>query len=289
MYTCSGQPLHLNGGVAELGYLGGLRVDSRHRHRLRVLRDGYDSIRRLSPEPHPELWYTAIATENLPARRLLEANLRGMPRYRAVNDMLTLALPGARGRRHGLWRPALPGEMENLCRFYNRHAGSYQFSPVLTPERAARTGAFFHVLDGNDGLRAVMALWNQQHYKQIVARAYRQPLKTLLPLYNLHARLARKTALPPVGQTLDQTFLAFLSVDSGTENKLPSLIEDALAICPTAVLTLGLHADHAWLDALVRPFRAATYRTRLYTVGFKDSGKEIRLDGRPAQPEAALL
>ncbi|MDR2111546.1 MAG: hypothetical protein LBQ62_00330 [Candidatus Accumulibacter sp.] len=286
MYTCSEQPVHLNGRASELGYLGGLRVAPRHRHRLRILRDGYASLRRFSPKRRPEFWYTAIATENTPARRLLEANLHGMPRYRPVNDLFTLALPAARGRRRGWWRAAGPGEMAGLCRFYNRHARRHQFSPVLTPERAARTGALFHVLDGNAGVQASMALWNQQHYKQVAASAYRPPLGTLLPLYNLYARLARRPLLPPVGQTLDQTWLAFLAVAPGMENEAFPLLEDALAICPTAVLTLGLHAGHAWLGPLARPFCAAVYRTCIYTVDF---GEAAELDGRPAQPEAALL
>ena len=286
MYTCSDQPVHLNGLETELGYLGGLRVVPRYRHRLRVLQDGYASIRSFSPRRNTELWYTAIATENEQARRLLEANLRGMPRYRAMNEMITLALPSARGRKHGLWRQAALDEMESVCHCYNRHACGYQFSPTLTPERALRTGAVFHLITGKDGPQAVMALWNQQSYKQVMACAYRRPLGTLLPLYNLFARLTRRVPLPPIGQTLDQTYLAFLAVVPELENRASVLIEDALAICPTAVLTLGLHANHAWLDQLIPSLRPTTYRTCIYAVDF---GETVELDGRPAQPEVALL
>lgn len=286
MYTCSDQHVHLNGLETELGYLGGLRVVSRYRHRLRILQDGYASIRSFSPRRDTELWYTAIATENEQARRLLEANLRGMPRYRAMNEMITLALPSARGRKHGLWRQAALDEMKSVCHCYNRHACGYQFSPTLTPERALRTGAVFHVIDGTEGPQAVMALWNQQPYKQVVACSYRRPLETLLPLYNLYARLARKVPLPLVGQAFDQTYLAFLAVAPELENQANVLVEDALAICPTAVLTLGLHAGHAWLDQLISSFRPATYRTCIYAVDF---GETVELDGRPAQPEVALL
>lgn len=286
MYSCADQPVHLNGCATELGYLGSLRVAPRYRHRLRILQDGYASIRAFSPTRDPELWYTAIASQNLRARRLLEANLRGMPRYRAINEMVTMALPTARGRRHGLWRPAAPKEIESLCGFYNHHAHRYQFSPVLTPERAIGTLARFHVLDSGDGPSAIMALWNQQSYKQVIACAYRQPLGALLPIYNLYARLAGRVVLPPVGQALDQTYLAFLAMAPELESEASPLIEDALAICPTAVLTLGLHAGHAWLEPLTRSFRPTTYRTCIYAVDF---GETVELDSRPAQPEVALL
>lgn len=286
MFSCSEQPVHLNGEAVTLGYLGGLRVSPGYRHRLRVLRNGYASILSLGPERTPELWYTAIASGNETARRLLEANLPGMPRYRPTNDLLTLALPVSRGRRHHFWRPATPAEMESLCSFYNLHAHKLQFAPVLSPERALKTGATFHVVTEGDKLLAVMALWDQRAYKQVVACAYRQPLGTLLPAYNLYARLARKVALPRVGQVLEQTSLAFLAVDPELEERIAPLMEDALALCPTAVMSFGLHAGHPWLDRLTRSFRPATYRTRIYAVDF---GAAPALDERAAQPEVALL
>lgn len=286
MYACSDHPVRLNGNEVELGYLGSLRVAPQFRHRLSILRDGYASIQKFSPKRHAELWYTAIASENRPARRLLERNLKGMPRYRAINEMVTLALPKARGRKLGLWRRASPDETASLCRFYNHHALGYQLSPVLTPERAAQTGAHFHIAEDKSGLNAVMALWNQQPYKQVMASAYRQPLGLLLPLYNLYAHLAKRVALPPIGKPLDHTYLAFLAVAPTAEENVSALVADALALCPTPVLSLGLHADHRWLAPLIRSFRPATYRTCLYTVDF---GEAFELDGRPAQPEVALL
>lgn len=297
MYTCSEQAVHLNGAATELAYLGGLRVVPRYRHRLSVLRQGYASLERLSPGGRRGLCYTAIACDNLPARRILEAGLRDMPRYRPLNDFVTLALPKSRGRRLGLWRPARlddADEMAALCRCYNQQAARYQFSPVLTPERAAQTGAQFYLLDTNLGqAQAVMALWPQQAYKQVRAQAYRPPLGWLLPLYNAYARLMRRIPLPAVGQPLDQTYLAFfaLAPESGPAPlNLTEVLADALALCPTAVLTLGLHADHPWLKRLEAVFRPARYRTRIYAVDFPSSGLDSpQLDSRPAQPEVALL
>jgi hypothetical protein len=286
MYTCSEQQVHLNGAATELGYIGALRVNPSYRHRLRILRDGYASIRTLSPPQLPQLWYTAVASENLVARRLLEANLRGMPRYWSSNELVTMAFPRARSQRRFLWRPVLSGELGKLCSFYNERAAQYQFSPVLTPEIAARTGASFFAIEQNGVLKACMALWNQQSYKQVVACAYRRPLNWLLPLYNTYARLARRVSLPRVGQALDMSNLAFLAVSPSLDREIESLIEDALAISPTTVLTLGLHAQHPWLATLIKSCRPATYRTNIYGVSFDES---TPLDGRPAQPEVAVL
>jgi hypothetical protein len=287
MYTCSEQPVHLNGRPVELGYIGALRVAPSYRNRLRILRDGYSTIRKLSSPGHSQLWYTAIASENRVARRLLEANINGMPHYWATNELITLALPKARGKQHALWEPVrIDAELQALCRFYNDQAASFQFSPVLTPAVAARTGASFYAVRHEGEIKACMALWNQQHYKQVVARDYRPPLDRFRPLYNAYARLTRRVSLPPPNAALDMANLAFLMIAPPFDHHIEALIEDALAINTSAVLTLGLHERHPWLNALKRAFRPQAYRTCIYAVNFESS---ITLDGRPAQPEVAVL
>ncbi|MFZ2268289.1 MAG: hypothetical protein WAV95_11995 [Azonexus sp.] len=286
MYNCAEQPVHVDGQPGETSYLGALRVAPAYRHRLRVLRDGYASIRRLSPQPAADLWYTAVASENRPARRLLEAGLRGMPHYEPLNELVTLALPSGRGRRHGFWQAVTEDRLDGLCRFYNEQARAWQFSPALTPEIACRSGAGFHVVERDGAIVASMALWNQQAYKQVVACAYRWPLGPLLPAYNLYARCAGRLPLPPVGRPLDQSALAFFAVAPVLADAVPELIEDALARCPTAALSFALHAGHPWLAGLLRHFRPATYRSWIYAVSF---AAPASLDGRPAQPEAAVL
>ncbi len=286
MYACSEQPQFLNGAPAQLGYLGALRVTPGYRNRLSILRSGYASLREFAPPDNPGFWYTTIAEENLAARRILEANLRGMPNYRPINRLVTLALPKARAKRHDLWQPVLPEGMARWCDFHNRHARQYQFAPLLTPSNAAATGASFFAVERHGEPLACMALWNQQSYKQIVASAYRNPLGALLPAYNAYARLTRRVSLPRVGQSLDLAYLAFLAVSPALEPQLTALLEDALFLNPAAVLSLGLHDGHPQLARLTRTFRPAIYRIWIYTVDF---GTPLNLDGRAAQPEVAVL
>lgn len=285
MYSCAEQRLHANGEAVTVGYLGALRVQPEFRNRLRILREGYASIPRLNPLANPTHWYTSIASENAVARRLLEANLPGMPRYHVSNEMVTLALPKSRGVRRHLWHPLEPSDLEHLCEFYNQHACGYQFSPALTPEIAGRTGADFFKIEQDGALVACMALWRQD-YKQVVARAYRTPMAIFRPVYNVYARVARRVALPRLGEALEQTNLAFLAAAPTLDVTPRALVEDALARCATQTLTLGLWSGHPWLDALVSTFRPWTYRTQIYTVRFDEGAS---LDGRPAQPEVALL
>lgn len=286
MYACSEQNVHLNGVPVELGYLGSLRVSQSHRHKLRILREGFASVGKFSKALAPALWYTAIATENHRARRLLEANLPGMPRYQYTNEMVTLALSRARGTPKGYWRAMREDEHEKVSDFYNRHASRYQFSPALSAEIVRNCGADFFVAERQGQVCACMAMWNQNSYKQVVARGYRQPLAALLPIYNAYARISRRIQLPKVGRTFDHTCFAFLAVAPALEQEIVGLLRNALALCPTAAMTFGLHSGHRWLIPLHRAFRPLTYTTRVYAVSFEGG---IELDARPAQPEVAVL
>ena len=286
MYSCAEHHVHIDGQPTTLGYLGGLRVNPAYRHRLRVLREGYASIRALSGVRNPSLWYTSVAAENAPARRLLEAGLPGLPRYVALGELVTLALPRERGRRLGLWRRPKASEIDSLCALHSMSAARYQLSPVLTPEWINSSRVDFLVRGGSDRITACSALWNQQAYKQVVARAYRWPLATGLPLYNAWARLTRRITLPPLNQPLDQCFLAFFASDTEDAREVVLLVRDALANCPSAVLTLGLHGTHPALPALLRAFRPASYRTIIYAVCFD---QPPQWGSRPVQPEVAIL
>lgn len=286
MCTSAEHRVHLNGIETELGYLGALRVNQTYRHKLRVLQGGFAAVRALYPEDESFLWYTAVAEENTVARRLLEANLRGMPSYRLTNHLVSLALSSAQGRRRQLWRPAIADDLAALCCFYNEQAASVQFSPVLTPERARNTGADFYVLERDKTIMACMALWNQQSYKQVVANHYYWPLGTLLPLYNAYARLTRRMVLPPVGQPLDLSYLAFFATAPHMEHEWIALVEDALSLASTAAVTLALHEQHPSLERLRQRFKPVIYRSGIYSVNF---GPPPLLDGRAAQPEVAVL
>lgn len=286
MYLCAEHPVHINGHSERFGYLGGLRVNPAYRHRRHVLRDGYASIRSLSGITNPDLWYTSVATENSSARRLLEAGLKDLPTYVAQGEMVTMAISRARGKRLGLWRRPCTDEIDSLCELYNASAARFQLSPELTPPRIMSTGADFFVHDVAGEPRACVALWDQQAYKQIVVRDYRQPLSTLLPLYNLWALLARRVALPNLNQPLDQAFLAFFAPGTDDIDETIALIRDALALSSRAVLTLGFHAAHPALPELLRVFRPVIYRTIVYAVCF---AQPPQWDGRPVQPEIAIL
>ena len=266
VYIASVLDAHVDGHPQRLGYLGGLRVKAQHRRRIRHLRDGYASVPALAREAVP-WWFTTIGAENVVARRLLEAGVRGLPEYHFRGEYVTYALPTSRGRRRGIWRRGADVAL------HNRLAAQFQCSPVLSDDLVRRAGNFF-VCDGG-----VAALWDQRAFKRIVAARYRTP--SLIPLYNAYAKLFRRVPLPREGGALNHTFIAFFAMQTPTVEG----IEDLLWHCTTPVATIGMHAENPLRD-IVQRFKPMSARSRVYAVAFDGS---VPPNGRPAQPEAALL
>ena len=309
IYTASVLAAHVDGRPARLGYLGGLRVKPQFRRRIRHLREGYASVPALAREAVP-WWFTTIGADNVVARRLLESGVRGLPPYHFRGEYETFALPVSRGKRRGIWQrldgpspgasrhplPAARGEgrspvrmasallpacgetvpegrMRGAIALHNALAAQFQCSPVLDEDLVRCAGRFF-VCDGG-----VAALWDQRAFKRIVARRYRRP--SLVAPYNAYARLFRRIPLPRQGEALQQTFIAFFA----TERPTVEAMEDLLSHCQTPVATIGMHAGNP-LREIVRRFKPMSTRSRVYAVSFDGS---VPPNGRPAQPEAALL
>jgi hypothetical protein len=282
MYSASVMPVHVDGRPERLGYLSGLRVNPVYRRRIRYLRDGYSSIRRLAPVAGSlPWWFTVVASENTTARRLLESGLPGFPTYDLQGEYVTFAVATARGKRRNLWRRAVADDVAHIMAFHNEHAARLQCSPVLSEEHVRRIGVDrFFVCDGG-----VAALWDQRTFKQIVARGYRRPLRRALPLYNLYARLFRRIPLPREGGELEQTFIAFLALAEPAASNARALLEDLLSHCETPAASLGLHAKHPLIE-VVESLKPLPYPACVYAVTFEGAPPS---SDRPMQPEAALL
>lgn len=266
MYQCSEQMLFVNGQATSVGYLGGLRVKPEYRGRLPVLKRGYESVTQLSRNQNIKYWYTSIASDNQAALRVLEANLKGMPKYHFLGELATLAVAVSRQKSLNLWQLAHPEEMMSICDFYHTQVNQYQLAPVLSPALLAKINIPFYVYRKNGEIQAVMGLWNQQAFKQVVAQRYASPLNLLRPFYNAFAHLTKRVPLPAKNQVLDQVFLSFFALKD--QSLLVDLIRDALCHCSSKVMTFSVDAKLLRLPEIKKVFAPEIYQTRLYEVCF---------------------
>lgn len=279
MYTCTQYPILVSGQKTDTGYLSSFRVNRAYRGKFRYIKAGYASIPDLAPSPSG-YWFTCIANENKPARRLLEAGVRGLPVYKAIGDIVTIAIPRSRSHKHGLWRPVQEAEIPQLCAFYNSGISGSALAHRLTEKIVRRNMGSFYVHSEDSIIKSCMAVIDQRRHKQCVAKAYKFPLNALLPLYNLYARLFKKVELPRVGDSLQQVFIGYFMCQDGT---VVQLLEDALSLIPTEVCAITLDARDCKLGTIRKHFSPAEYAAKVYLVGFNElpdvGGGNIHVNG----------
>ena len=291
-------PVHVNGNVVTGGYLGQLRVRPEFRNRFRAIRNAYQALKVISQsQGDTPIWFTSIASQNLAAKRLLEANLKHMPAYQPVGEMITMALSATGGTGRNVMRAAERADIPALTAFYNQSARRYQYSPALSE-------AWLGSLDGRHGLslddfwvlkdrgtiRACFALWDQRKLKQSVVRGYRFPLALLRRPYNALARLTRRVTLPPVGEPISYLFVAFLGFEGNAQSDRRIVIDSARALVKARnapIAMLGVSAQSDMVDEL-RSVPKVTYHTTIESVTWPEDAA-VPLDGRMVQPEIAIL
>jgi hypothetical protein len=300
MYTCRVLPVHVNGQPERVSYLGGLRVSPKHRNRFHIVRNGFKSINKLvSAKGTVPYRFTSVACENTVARRLLEARLPGMPVYSNVGELATLALSSTLGRKNkNLLRRATAADIPALVEFVNNHNRAYQFSTFLTEAWLHQTSRargidisdFWVLMDTRD-IRACIAVWDQRTFKQTVVRSYSSLLRFARRGYNLWAAITNRVPLPAVGQTLDQAYMSFVAIDETALDDCVEVIREGLDRVRdngARVGVLGLSSDNPMYARIIAALPAHVYRTCIETVSWPNEPAPI-LDGRPPQPEVALL
>ena len=298
MCEWSARESFIDGTPRLLAYLGALRIAPRYRHRLGVLKGGFEAVRRLlhygAATPYA---LTAIAAGNTSALRLLGANLSGMPMYRRLEAFSTFALrprPAARSDQVECARADdLPAIAVRLARSYRQ----YQFAPVwhardlADPARCPglRPEDFLIVRRG-PGIAACVALWDQSACKQTIVSGYAGRLGWVRPLVNLAAPLMKMPRLPKAGEPLRQVYLSHLAVENDDAPLFRALIDAALAEvhrrCFELAL-LGLAARHPLAKVLGRSYRPREYRAVLHLVHWSD-GREAADVPAPRLPHVEI-
>jgi hypothetical protein len=291
----------VNGGVSRVGYLGQLRIDPRFRTRRALLDAGFEFCRRSQGSL---LHLASVVADNAPARRLLSRKTAGWPRFDALDTLVTLAIPSKRRLSKGM--PAgvelQRGSRERLGEIVDclqRNGRRYQFFPRWksehfdSPRTRGLTPADFTLAIRGGQVIGCVACWDQRAFKQAVVRGYSGTLGRWRPILNALGPLVRMPRLPPAGNALQFSYLSHVAVDDDDEPTLIALVDAACVRARASGLeyiALGLPARSAALGAVTRAFAHRRYESLLYAVCWPEGEALVAsLDGRPANPELALL
>lgn len=221
---------HCGGEGHRVGVLGGMRSA------LTVLprgatREMYRLLRGDRDPSDPDWDLTAILEGNLRARRLLEAGLPWLPRYRLVRRMVTLSFrSGATG-----------GEVASAPRAVEVPVGSPAAAAEVVRDPARNT----------------------------TVEGYVPWMDKIRPVLDRALRLAGRPGLPPVGTVLAEAFATRTVWTPGDRAGLAGLagsIRKAAREAGAEIVHWGLPADHPDLAWLARHLRAWKTSSRVYQV-----------------------
>jgi hypothetical protein len=288
----------VNGREQPIGYLGQLRVDAPHRGRWFVPR-GFRFLHELHADGRTSAYLTTIVEGNPAATGVLVNHPRpGMPRYRFVDRLHTLALMTRRGKPTRNVRAASNEDLPEIVKFLRAEGPRRQFFPALSVDdfatdvmRGLRIEDFL-LATHKGALAGVCALWDQSGYKQTVVDRYDSLLSRLRPLYNLAAPTLRRPPLPPPGSALRTAHASFLVVKNDDRVVLDALLGAARAAAHERgmdYLVAGFSERDPQLSR-ARRFAHIPYRSDIYTVAWDDGADfHDRLDGRPCYLDPATL
>ena len=305
-------------GVEEsVAYLGSLRVHPDYRHKIRFLKEGFHSIEKLIPNSTTlPFCITSIASENHKARRLLESNTKGMPKYHCIAQMNTYAfatnggiLPPYEVQIDGCCRvgvshhhihnttndsrlqQATKEHIPHIVTFHNTLAKEYNLSPVLETtwleqldgSKGLTIEDFYLLRDDDGAIEAMYALWDQRKIKQTVIKGYKTPLNKLRPLYNLYAKAFGHLTLPKEGTALEQIYISFFLCNFSDRERQLQLLQIAsshIKARGASVAVIGLDSRDPLCELIDDRLKARCYRTNIDAVFLgEDMWEDYRSEG----------
>lgn len=285
----------VDGAPVRGAYLSSWKVDRAWRGRPEILVDAFAFVETLQREElHADFFFSAIIEGNIPALRRLETPREGFPRFRRVDDLVTVILPTRSAQRDSLLVPADP---EALA-FRDARLRRFQFTsdwsaPELSSLQASGPDTPL-CLRQNNKITACAAIWDQRDKRQSIVRGYSRFLGTVRAAYNFTTAFSHRPTLPNVGSPLElASVCGFALAKDDPETAVTFLDALRRSGCREAgvkLLGLTLSVRHPAIPAILKKLKPWSYRSRFYRVKLGDARISNAIDSdRLTQPEAALL
>lgn len=305
LYEMREYPVFFEGKPEQAVYLGLLRVAEAFRNRIGLLEHGFFSLRYFADRLDlANNFYTSIAVDNHPARRLLEAGLSCLPRYIPQGTLHTLLLSTGLAQQFPnlpspyAITPANPDDAAELAALLTANTQGWNYATALTVQslttlvsaRASFSFSDIAILRHNGLAVGCAGVWDQRAYRQQQIQGYASGLNLLRPLYNLWAGMKRTPRLPAAGNRLELVFLPFFCLEGRHVSMADTLLRYCLhhaAAKGAHICALGFSPQNPILPRLTLP--RYSYHTRIYQVQIPGSRTRTTNDADAPQPEIALL
>jgi hypothetical protein len=303
------RPMYVNGKVQEVGYMGHLRVDLRRPWGLALARQlvrSFQKFHELHTDGRVPFYLMSVIADNTPARRLLTAELPGMPCARPYVRMFTYAVSGRRAKRE----IPLPSDLTlqrgtsehipEIIACLQRNGARRQFFPYWSYENLfmpAQTpnlhpDDFFLALNGSK-VAGCLALWDQTSFKQTVVRGYTGAVAHWRPWINLLSKFVDIPYLPKVDSPLRYSYASHLAIDNDDPQIFSSLLRAIYNETNRRnfnYFMIGLGETNTLCRVLTKSYLHFTYPSQIYLMAWQDGLDAIaQVGGQVPGLEIAVL
>jgi hypothetical protein len=295
------KPCFVNGEVADLGYLSGLRLDKEFRGSTLIPR-GYKFFGELHKDGKTKLYLTTIVEDNLPAKEMLTSGRAGLPTYHDFGTYITYAVNLDRLRNEKSEfeiRKASSRDLDSILEFLHKEGRKKQFYPSYETRDFSDSGLLkgitpediFLAIDSGNVI-GTLAEWDQRKFKQTVVDSYNGKMRIIRPIYNLFAPLLHKHRLTREGEQIPFVYAGLIATQDNNQEIFRALlnkVHDDRLDPELSYLMVGLHERDS-LNIVMKDFPNIKFKTRLYVVSWKDGEDSFKqLDSRVPYLELGSL
>jgi hypothetical protein len=285
MGSCTVTMRRLNGIEEPVGYLGALRLASGYEGRFDILRRGYRFYKEMEWTHPPNLQFTSIASDNIRAQRFLERSLPGMPKYRCIAEFVSLVLPtvSKKSSAPGCTLSALESQddLSDVMAIWDSRQShlspTWRLESLKNLKPLGLDWSNFKVVRENERVVAIMALWDQRPFKQVVVHHYSPLLAALRPSCNQWAKLLGKPGLPVPGSELSLAYLSYAAACDLQPQMLLELISGMVKVAHDRgieYVCLGFDVRDSVWRKVKQQFHAREYKSRIYSVHWDSSSRQ---------------
>ncbi len=285
LYAAGKRRVWVDGEIRQMRYLSDLRLHPE----LRGMRWLFRGYRRLSEEMGGECAQSLILSDNREVLKLLTNGRAGLPKYHAAGEYVSYFFgpkKNWRARTECEFRKARRADLVAMQELYDEHARQFQFAPVLDFSTLENSSYFaglrledvYLAFEGGE-LQAMLGVWDQSAYKQLMVESYSRCFRFLRPF----SRLLRGMPLPKAGERIGAKTITMPVCRAGRLDELRDLLQWARSEQERGtVLMLGLDAEDA-RKAVMAKIPGVSERGRHFLVGevpeaLVDSGRPFVFD-----------
>jgi hypothetical protein len=279
--TRSWKKVWIDGRMAWIGYLGGLRLPPEYQRHM-YLPAGYRLLREIDKDK-PGCLYLCTFVSRSGSMQIMTRPRPGLLRFHSWGTYHAYSLLAPRYSfrvRFPAVHRARREEVPELLEFLNEEGRTKQFHPVLEARDftdgslRSLNGSAWYLWAPGGKIRAAAAVWDQTPCRQVIVEEYPRSLRLTLQLLNGCLRLIGRQSLPNEGEQMEMRYLAFATAEGNDPSALARVVRAALADLggtDARLLSIGF-ADTDPLKDSVRSFVKARYDSRVF-LAYWDGGQ----------------